>query len=163
MDIARLYDYLDYLSKPQHALGDFPICPYLKKYIDNIEIRWVGDFKNELLKIYDKWPLDKKIVLLISDDLQTHTSQLLDQLVIEKQEQFNTKNLWLAFDHANVNNYINGVKTNNDQFAILLVQILDETVRLSDSLHKTNYYSYWSNKYYKEIVTARKDLISGNL
>ena len=56
-------------------------------------------------------------------------------------------------------NKINGVQTNNNEYAILLIQKLDETKKFSKKLEqKTDYYSYWSAGYFEEIVKTRDSL-----
>jgi hypothetical protein len=69
------------------------------------------------------------------------------------------KNLWLIWDHPDQINKINGVQTNNNEYAILLIQKLDETKKFSKKLEqKTDYYSYWSAGYFEEIVGKRDSL-----
>ena len=67
------------------------------------------------------------------------------------QSYANKKDLWLIWDHPNNKNNINGVRTNNTEYAIILIQRLEETKGFQ-TIFKTNYYNFWDNKYFKEIV-----------
>ena len=65
------------------------------------------------------------------------------------------KDLWLIWDHPDQINKINGIKTNNKEYAILLIQKLSELNGYSEKLHNTDYYSFGDKEYYNNIVKNR--------
>ena len=68
----------------------------------------------------------------------------------------NSRDLWLIWDHPDQINKINGIKTNNDEYAILFIQGLSELNKYSDKLENTDYYGFWDEDYYNKVVKSRK-------
>jgi len=63
----------------------------------------------------------------------------------------------LAPDHPDHYNEIGGVRTNNEDYAMILIQDRDDLRKHSEILKKTTYYNFWSDDYYKEIVKGREN------
>lgn len=55
-------------------------------------------------------------------------------------------------DHRDDPSYINGVQTNNGKHNLILCQLRDKLLKARENLHKTDYYEYWSEDLYKQIV-----------
>lgn len=158
-NIEKLNEYISYLMIPQNELGKFSICPYAKKFFDFIQYKFSDNLEKDINFYLKNFPKDKKIMLLACEDIITYSPHYLQNLVDKYQKIFNEKDLWIIFDHPNIDNEINGVKTNNQYFALFLIQPLSEIIDLSDKLLNTHYYNYWSKKYFDEIVVARKELL----
>ena len=158
-NIDKLNAYIKYLTIPQKQINDNPICPYAKRYLDKISHVFTNDIEKELEKYYNNFPIDMKVVLILSEDLKKYSVEKLTKLLEINQQKFNKKDIWIAYDHPDNTNYIGEVKTNNNYFAMILLQPLKEICELSNKLKKFDYYDYWSKSYYKEIVEDRKRLL----
>lgn len=162
-NIDKLNAYIKYLTIPQEKINDNPICPYAKKYLDKISHVFTDNMEEEIEKYYGNFPKDMKVVLILSEDLKKYNVSKLVSLTENNQSKFNNKDIWVAYDHPNNNNYIGEVKTNNNYFAIILLQPLKELIELSNNLKKFDYYDHWSKDYYKEIVEDRKRLLNDSI
>ena len=142
--------YLSYIKQPRAELDGHPICPYAKKYIEAIWVWKTNNMLESVKKYVANFPINKKVVILISEPSKYRYEELESIC-----NEFQTKELWLAPDHPDHYNEIGGVKTNNEDYAMILIQDREELNKYSDMLQETSYYSFWSNEYYKEIVEDR--------
>ena len=83
------------------------------------------------------------------------TINWLNNFCDQHQESAKSKDLWLIWDHPDQINKINGIQTNNNDYAILFIQPLSELNKYSDKLKKTDYYSFWDKEYYDKVVKGR--------
>jgi len=152
----NLQKYFDYLATPLEMLDGQSICPFISKFKDKIVTERTNDILLRLKYYLENYPADKKIVILYNEHI---TAQELDNFVQSFEKYAATKDLWIAFDHPTCYNTINNIKTNNDYYGLMLIQPLTELITKSKQiLAETNYYSFWDNIYYKEIVEKRKNL-----
>ena len=135
---ADIENWIKEVSVVRPELGGFAICPFAKKA--NYEILEI-----DIDKIYPIDGLDVVIYVVDEDDLE----------VINWWADFynNKYKDWLFFeDCASYDTFINGVKTNNGKHNLILGQPKEKLKKFRDILKKTDYYNYWSDDYYKEIV-----------
>ena len=67
---------------------------------------------------------------------------------------------WKFFeDCATYDTYINGIKTNNGKYNLILAQPNEKLRKFREKLAKTEYYSLWDTEYLKEILEDDYDLI----
>lgn len=127
------------LTKPQKDLGKFAICPYAKFSKYQIELRSISDLA----------PIEgvEVAIFVLEDNLS------LSDLV-NKCEELN--NLYTDYifldDHKDDNSYINGVKTNNGKYNLILCQNKEKLLKARETLKETRYYSYWDEEFYRKIV-----------
>lgn len=145
-------NYLKHISKHQTKLDDHAICPYVKKYLNSIWVWKTNDIETDVIKYTKNFPINKKVVILISD---SHKYEYAD--LVRICNKYQNKKIWLAPDHPNHYNEIGGVRTNNEDYAMILIQDRDDLKKHSDILKKTTYYNFWSDDYYKEIVKDREN------
>ena len=147
-------DYIEYVSLKRKELGGHAICPFAKAFLDKIEIIESNDFFTDALKCLKakKHP----ILYLIYGNPVKFTINWLNNFCAQHQESAKSKDLWLIWDHPDQINKINGIQTNNNDYANLFIQPLSELNKYSDKLEKTNYYSFWDKEYYNNIVKSRK-------
>ena len=55
-------------------------------------------------------------------------------------------------DHKDDPSYINGIQSNYGIDNLILVQKKDKLLTARKNLKKTDYYTYWSEEFYKKIV-----------
>jgi len=149
-------DYIDHVSEKRDEIGGHAICPYAKSFIKKTKLI---NSNNLMYSAFDCLKKENHPMLsVIYGDPVKHDDVWCNLFCSHYQSYANKKDLWLIWDHPNNKNNINGVRTNNTEYAIILIQRLGETKRLSDNLQKTNYYNFWDNKYFKEIVLERAKL-----
>jgi hypothetical protein len=142
--------YIEYISKSRKELDGHAICPYAKKFADSVWI-WKTDDMEERVNYYvNNFPVNKKVVVLIADP-KKYSYKVIQELC----DKYQTEELWLAPDHPEHYNEIGGVRTNNEDYAMILIQDREEIKKYSDILKGTSYYDFWSKEYYKEIVENR--------
>lgn len=147
-------DYIEYVSLKRKELGGHAICPFAKSFLNKIEIIESEDFWADAIKCIDN--KNHPMLYLIYGYKEKYDVDWLKRFCSINDKYARDKDLWLIWDHPDQVNKINGIKTSNDKYAILFIQGLSELNKYSDSLHKTDYYSFWDKEYYKEIVTDRK-------
>lgn len=147
-------DYIEYVSLKRKELGGHAICPFAKSFLDKTEIIESKNFMKDAFECIQNE--SHPILYLIYGDAKQFDKKWLEDFCDDHQQFAKMKDLWLIWDHPDQINKINGIKTNNDKYAILFIQGLSELNKYSDSLAKTNYYSFWDKDYYKKIIEDRK-------
>ena len=150
-------DYLKYISLKREEIGGHAICPFAKSFLDKVEIIESKDFWLDAIKC-----MNNKVhpmVYVIYGDKDKYNKEWLERVCNIHKKYSRDKDLWLIWDHPDQINEINGVKTNNKEYAILLIQKLSELNQYSKRLHKTNYYDFWDKDYYTKIVENRCNLL----
>lgn len=137
-EVKDLNSWIDKVSQSRPELGNFAICPYAKN----------SHYKIVKCPIDSLVPIDGYevvIYLIDSSDLTT-----INKWVEHYNEKYPD---WLFFeDCADYNTFINGVQTNNQKYNLILGQPKEKLLKFREALKKTDYYSYWSDSYYSEIV-----------
>ena len=150
-------DYIEYVSLKRKELGGHAICPFAKAFLDKIEIIESENFFADAMKCIN----NKKhpILYLVYGDKDKNSKEWLEEFCTTHEKSSRDKDIWLIWDHPSQVNKINGIQTNNNEYAILFIQPLSELNKYSDKLKKTDYYSFWDKEYYNDIVLGRR----GNL
>jgi len=147
-------DYIEYISLKRKELGGHAICPFAKSFLNKVEIIESANFMRDAFECMQN--KNHPMLYLIYGDPNQFDKNWLEEFCNDHQEFSKTKGLWLIWDHPDQINKINGIETNNKEYAILLIQGLDELNNYSKQLEKTNYYSFWNQEYYNKIVSSRK-------
>lgn len=146
-------DYIEYVSLRRKELGGHAICPFAKAFLDKIEIIESSDFFTDAQKCL-KAKKHPALYLIYGNPVK-FTINWLNNFCDQHQESAKSKDLWLIWDHPDQINKINGIQTNNNDYAILFIQPLSELNKYSDKLKKTDYYSFWDKEYYGKVVKGR--------
>lgn len=126
------------ISKPQEKLGNFPVCPYAA----------TAKIKIAHSSISDVVPITGvDVAIFVVEDTLTQEE------LSEKCDQLNSLYPDHVFldDHKDEDSFINGVQTNNALYNLILVQHKNHLGQARQFLHKTDYYSYWSEEFYNQI------------
>ncbi len=146
-------DYVDYISLKRDELGGHAICPFAKTFLNKAQIIESKNFMKDALEcIQNK---EHPMLYLIYGDAKQFDKKWLEEFCDDHQEFARTKDLWLIWDHPDQINKINGIETNNKEYAILMIQSLSELNKYSKNLQKTNYYGFWDKNYYNKKVSSR--------
>lgn len=143
-----IYDHVDQwirrISKVQNY--GHSICPYAKKakYIifnneDKVSLQIKAcNFDNNF---------DLYICLPTNQNMSVEDAQR-----IEDDCNRVAKNTITLLDHYKNPGYIDGISTGNGKYVIFLIQNKKDLLAARKKLKLTNYYSNWSDEYYKKIT-----------
>lgn len=140
MAIKFIQKWIDYLSCPQDLLNGLAICPFAKK----AKFQFIKSHSTKIIPPEDNFEI---IIYKIENDITFN--RLFDIC-----KQLNQKYPHLVFlpDHRDRRTYINNKKTNNGKFNLVLCQHREQLNKAREMLRDTNYYSFWNEKYLKEIT-----------
>lgn len=134
----RVEEWIRHVSQSRSELGGHAICPFAK----------TATYKIVECSIDTIEPVLGYDVIIYSIN-ESHLDQIRSwcDFYNEKYPE------WLFFeDCASYDTFINGVKTNNGYYNLILGQPKDKLMKFRELLKKSDYYSYWSKEYYDEIV-----------
>jgi len=135
-------EWIQRISKLENNLGGMPVCPFAKtteyEFIesDGSDINpppW--DFELIIYKLPDHYTVNEL------SEIATEYNNLYPEIVFLP-------------DHKDRDTFINGVRTNNGKYNLILCQWRDNLKKARDKLEKTSYYTYWSNEYLEEILKS---------
>lgn len=134
------------ISEIRPELGGFAVCPYAKSAAYEIIECCV-----EVLCPVEGYDV---IIFVVSDDLSLIEIQNWVEFYNQKYED------WKFFeDCASYDTFINGIKTNNGKYNLILTQPKEKLRKFREKLSKTEYYSHWDDNYLKEILEDDYNLI----
>lgn len=149
-------DYIEYISLKRKELGGHAICPFAQSFLKQVKIiESLNLWEDAISCISNK---KHPMLYIIYSDKTKYSKDWLKWFCSIHEKYAKDNDLWLTWDHPNQINKINGIKTNNNQYSIILIQRLQEIKNFSKKLSKTDYYEYWDAKYFDEIVTKRDNL-----
>jgi hypothetical protein len=131
------------ISEGREELGGHAICPYaLSAYVGVIKCN-LGDVSlnsdaNADVMIFDVGDVSLcALMQKVSELSMMHP----DYIVLD--------------DHMDEPTYINGVQSNYGEGNLILIQKRDKLESARETLHKTDYYKYWSPSMYRRIVNGK--------
>ena len=142
--VNDLERWIQNLSESHERLGGYSICPYAgaaKFSVTQCDLRdiiWKVDTSSEDVQIF-----------IVEDDCT------LDEMM-DWRNALNRryKDYLFLDDHKDEATYIQGIQSNFGKGNIMLCQRRDELYRARNTLHKTEYYSYWSKELYGRILNG---------
>lgn len=137
--VEEVKEWIKELTVKREELGGFSICPYAFSALVHVEERALSDVT--LIEGFDV------VVFIVEDDISV--ASMLQK--IAELNMIYRDYIWLD-DHKEETTYINGVQSNFGKANLILCQKRDKLLQARETLHKTNYYTYWSNDLYKRIV-----------
>jgi hypothetical protein len=136
--VKEIEKWIERVSQVRPELGGFSVCPYAKS--GKYKIIECSTDKIEVEDCYD-------VIIYVIDETDLVK---INEWVVFYNKKFEN---WLFFeDCANYDTFIGGVQTNNGLYNLILAQPKEKLMKFREALKKTDYYSYWSEEYYKEIV-----------
>lgn len=135
-------DWIKRITQPREELGNFSVCPYAK----GAEYELIETDGSDI----DPPPWDFELIIYKLPDHYTEFE------VTEIAAEYNNIYPELVFlpDPRDRYTEINGVQTNNGQYNLILCQWRDNLQKAREKLASTNYYTYWSEQYLNEILSA---------
>ena len=141
--VEHIEKWIQQVSQAHPELGGFSICPFAKKAKYKIVFCSVNSIQPE--EPYD-------VIIYVIDEEKLEEIQKWVEILNQKHPN------WLFFeDCASYDTYINKIQTNNGKYNLILGQPKEKLRKFRDILKKTDYYSYWSQEYYDEIMSSDSD------
>ena len=134
------------VSKVRPELNGFAICPFASN----------AKFKIVECNAEDIIPIDgyQVIIYIIEDYFDLSAVEFWVNYYNEKHQK------WKFFeDCGSYDTYINGIRTNNGKYNLILAQPEKKLRKFRESLAKTDYYDLWDDEYLKEILEDDYDII----
>jgi len=137
--VSEVRQWIKELTVKREELGGFSICPYAFSASVHIEERALS--KVTLNKGFDV------VVFIVEDDISV--ASMLQK--IAELNMIYRDYIWLD-DHKEETTCINGVQSNFGKANLILCQKRNKLLQARETLHKTDYYKYWSEELYNRIV-----------
>lgn len=137
--VGSVRNWIARLIMPREELGNHSICPFAAAATVAIEETMIGGVS----------PIDgvDVAIFIIQEDVT------IEQLVNRCKTLNNMYSEYIFLDdHKDDPSYINGVQSNYGIDNLILVQKKDKLLTARRNLKKTDYYTYWSEEFYKKIV-----------
>jgi len=134
----HIKSWIEHVSQPQEKLDNLPVCPFAKK----VEYKLIDTNLDQLgMPNHDL----KLIIYILPDEVSEQ--QMADRcLALNKQYP----DYVFLPDHKNKRTYINNILTNNCKYNLVMCQPKEEIEKSRESLLKTNYYTFFNNKYWNQ-------------
>jgi hypothetical protein len=136
---AYIHKWIQEVSKDRPELGGFAICPYASSSKTLIVETSLDDIVPE--SGYD-------VIIFIVEDFWRPDH--VEKWVTVYNEKFPYYKFFS--DLSSRDTFISGVKTNNEKFNLILCQSKKKLSKIRKNLLKTDYYTYWTEDYLKEIL-----------
>ena len=141
-----IFNWIAEVSKVRPELNGFAICPFASKS----KYRIVECSASAIEPIED---LDV-VIYIIEGYFSLDEVQKWVDICNQKYKE------WKFFeDCASYDTFINGIKTNNGKYNLILGQPTQKLRKFRENLSKTSYYDMWEGEYLKEILEDDYDII----
>ena len=143
---SYILNWINEVSKLRPELNGFAICPFASK----------SKFKIVECSVEDLFTLDgyQVLIFIVEDYLNLDSIEFWVDFYNSKYTD------WKFFeDCGSYDTFINGIKTNNGKYNLILGQPIDKLRKFRENLAKTSYYDLWDSKYLKEILGNDYDII----
>ena len=143
---SYILNWIKEVSKVRPELNGFAICPFASK----------SKFKIIECSVDELFVLDgyQVLIFIVEDYLDLDTIDFWVNFYNSKYPN------WKFFeDCGSYDTYINGIKTNNGKYNLILGQPTDKLRKFRENLAKTSYYDLWDDEYLKEILENDYDII----
>jgi hypothetical protein len=137
----ELSNWVTQISQTREELGGMSVCPFAK----NSRLSIVNTDGSDINP--PPWDFDL-IVYRLPDNYSIE--ELTD---ISKEYNMLYPEMIFLPDHKDRETFINGVRTNNGKYNLILCQWRDNLEIARQKLSKTSYYSFWDEEYLKEILS----------
>jgi hypothetical protein len=144
-----ILEWISEVSEKRPELGGRPICPYASDSKFLIKETPIDDIVPE--------PGHDVIIFIVESFWRPYQVEKWVKL-------YNKKYPYYKFfeDCVDKNTIINGIKTNNSKYNLILCQSKQKLRKIRENLSKSDYYQYWDEEYLKYILGDDYELIENN-
>ena len=135
--------WIEHISEGREELGGHAICPYALS-------AYVGITKCKLEDVALNSDANADVMIFDVGDVSLGA-------LLQKVAELSMKHpdYIVLDDHMDEPTYINGVQSNYGKGNLILIQKRDKLESARETLHKTDYYKYWSPSMYRRIVDGK--------
>lgn len=144
---SHILNWIEEISKKRKELGGHSVCPYAKN----------SNYKIIYCKAEEIMPIDgfDAIVFVIEDHFSY--KELVEW--VDHASKIHEK--WDFYvDSKSYDSFIQTIQTNNRKYNLIIAQPKEKLRKFRENLAKTDYYSYWSEEYLKEILKNDINLLN---
>ena len=146
-----------FLSKPNPAFNNLPICPYALQALQDNKIKFevveLGLYA-KLISYIDNWDEQYDIIIIAVDEI--YLPKALPSIIDSANKRLMKADLVALDDHPDIPEIINNVKTNFDKATLVFVQKLSKINKATEHLKtNTKYYDHWSKENIDYVITWR--------
>jgi len=141
--MTKIEKWIKHISEGREELGGHAICPYALGASVKVtkckleEVALISDANVDIM-LFDVGNVSVCALLQrVSELSMMHP----DYIVLD--------------DHMDEPTYINGVQSNYGEGNLIMIQKRDKLESARETLHKTDYYKYWSPTMYRRIVNGK--------
>jgi hypothetical protein len=143
---VHIFKWIKEVSQVRPELNGFAICPFAS----NAKYKIIECPIEEILPIEGY----QVIIYIIEDYFDLDAVKLWVNFYNKKHEN------WKFFeDCGSYDTYIQGIRTNNGKYNLILAQPTQKLRQFREKLAKTSYYDLWDDEYLKEILEDDYDII----
>lgn len=155
--IEKINEWMGFIQLPRTELGGFPVCPYAKQAILQKSYEISTICVNDIHDVLNNVDIIKNsVTIFIVHDYEQYDIEYLSNFTVNLNTQYKSKDFAILDNDPRVPFSINGVNTSFEHSYLWLIQSLSDLNKKSLDLHKTNYYSYWTQDQLDEVVNWRK-------
>lgn len=155
----HIEEWIHQLSIARKELNGFKTCPYAAHAKYEIYV-FIGEAKQGALSWFCEdaighWAKGGRDVGIIVDLTATLGPEEMRDFAKTLNARWTAKNVVLLDDHPETSFEINGLKTTNGRWPLLIIQHLDKLQEKSKKLKKFGYYNTWSEAAIADVVRWR--------
>jgi len=151
---------IEFVEKPSPALQGWAPCPYARKARVQSRIKYVfvrpEAFETEV-EIQIQAFSDSEEVVVIGTVPSKHSVDDISKISKRLRDRYWSQDFWVLFDHPEDLEEIRGVKMNQGQYLLAMVQRLSKLSKASEHLEKEGYYRAWSEDDKRMMLEERKE------
>jgi hypothetical protein len=150
--ISDIANWIKYVSETKTS-NNWAVCPYAHKAKMDQQVK---------IFRYNFIQLDQIVNEFTADGQTFKVWVFICDPKFDVEAEAKTLNNWFhdvvwLWDIADQSGDIDGTLTGNGKHNLLLLQDRNELVRMSETIRERGYYSNWSESYYDQIVSWRKN------
>jgi len=139
----RVSKWIEYISKGREELGGHAICPFAS--LADVEV-----IKCKLADIALNSDANAEVIIFDVGDISLCAMmQKISELSMIYPDYV------ILDDHMDEPTYINGIQSNYGVGNLIIIQKRDKLESARETLHKTDYYKYWSPTMYRRIINGK--------
>ena len=153
---SQLQEWINYIQQPG-KLGNSPICPYAAKAVKEkkVDITALADLQNLELLIDEVDTSQFDVSIFYFEKYTDFAVEELEQKIKELNLIFKAKDKVILDNDPRSPFTVNGHQTTFNGCYLYVVQSLSDLTKASNKLKMGDYYSYWTQAQYDEVVGWR--------
>ena len=153
---SQLQEWINYIQQPG-KLGNSPICPYAAKAVKEkkVDITALADLQNLELLIDEVDTSQFDVSIFYFEKYTDFAVEELEQKIKDLNLIFKAKDKVILDNDPRNPFIVNGHQTTFNGCYLYVVQSLSDLTQASNRLKMGDYYSYWTQAQYDEVVGWR--------